>query len=291
MQQASVKALKPAPAEPGVPSARNPLEPSAFAGGHLIPQRNRKASVILKPITRVVALIVTFAIAPACRDTPEQAPSASELSETNAAPPPPIVVRDGNPNLIFTYRNSELDQAFKTATNIAEIPKTARKSVIVTDLSQSPESRQSGRYIFVADLTKPREDGTYPVAQASRYGFERGGAPAEGDEPAAPGQARGDRKVIVYSASWCGVCRQAKRALERWHVPFEEKDVEASRKAASELAAKAQARGVRPSGVPVIDVAGELLLGFDERALHDALERQNLIPRTTPTTPNSTSSP
>jgi glutaredoxin-like YruB-family protein len=77
--------------------------------------------------------------------------------------------------------------------------------------------------------------------------------------------------VIVYSTSWCGYCRKAKAWLTKRGVDFVEKDVEKDPAAAEELAQKAAASGVRPQGVPVIDVRGTLVLGFDQRALEAAL--------------------
>lgn len=200
--------------------------------------------------------------------TPAKAPKAPT---PEAAPPPDIVVRSDRTDLVFSYPGED-GRSFETATRIEDIPAPARQTVVVTDLALSPEVRQAGRYIYLADLRRAREDGTFPVAVASRYGFEAGtSTQAGGDQPA------NSAKVIMYSASWCGVCKKAKRLLQQWNVPFEEKDVEASRSAQRELAAKAAANGFQPGGVPVIDVQGIILQGLDERSLRAALTEKGLL--------------
>lgn len=77
--------------------------------------------------------------------------------------------------------------------------------------------------------------------------------------------------VIVYTTSWCGYCRKAKQFLTARKVPFIEKDVEKDQAASQELARKAAAARVRPSGVPVLDIKGKLILGFDQPAIEAAL--------------------
>jgi glutaredoxin len=171
--------------------------------------------------------------------------------------------------MIFSYSTD--GRKFETATSIDQIPEEARRAVVVTDLSLSPEARQSGRYVYVADLRAPREDGTYPVAISSRYGFE---AKITGTSTAS-GEASGG--VVMYSASWCGVCKKAKRLLDQWGVRFVEKDVEASRAAQEELARKAASAGIQPSGVPVIDVGGVLLQGLDETTLKNVLVQKGFL--------------
>ena len=39
---------------------------------------------------------------------------------------------------------------------------------------------------------------------------------------------------------------------------------------------KAKARGLRPQGIPVIDVAGELMMGFDPDALTQLLRKKGV---------------
>ena len=197
--------------------------------------------------------------------------SPGELVDAPAPAPTPIEVRVGQPELLFSYRSPA--GGFRTATTAAAIPEAARSSVVVVDLSLSPEERGSTRYVHVADLRAPDAEGRFPVAVASRHAFARGHG-AEGE--AAPG-ASTSAPVVVYSASWCGVCKKAKRLLRELRVPFEDKDIEASRSALEELGAKARRAGLRPSGVPVIDVKGRLMQGLDVPRLKAMLREAELL--------------
>lgn len=210
----------------------------------------------------------------ACTRDDDASGPASSLSKAEGSEgelPPPITVMASREDLVFSYPRVD-GTGFATATSIEAIPEAARRTVAVTDLSLTPEQRQSGRYVYIADLRAPREDGSYPVALASRYGFE---AKLTGTSSAT--QPTGAREVIVYSASWCGVCRRAKNLLRSLGVPFTEKDVEASRSAAIELRRKAEAAGFQPGGVPVIDVGGTLLQGLDEPTLRALLRQKGWI--------------
>lgn len=198
-------------------------------------------------------------------------PDSSTEADQPTSPPEPLTLRAGQEGVLFTYRDPDTGR-FETAETIEAIPEAARGSVVVTDLGLSPEARGSGRYVHVADVRAPGPDGRYPVAVASRYGFERAGTLDTTGEPAAP-----TSPVILYSASWCGVCRKAKRVLGEWGVPFEEKDIEASRSALEELEAKAARAGMSPGGVPVIDVQGTLLQGLDIPRLQSLLRQQGLL--------------
>jgi mycoredoxin len=42
-------------------------------------------------------------------------------------------------------------------------------------------------------------------------------------------------EVIVYCAPWCGDCREAKRFLVRYNIPYTEIDIERSPEAAQEV--------------------------------------------------------
>ena len=74
----------------------------------------------------------------------------------------------------------------------------------------------------------------------------------------------------MYGTSWCGACRAARQYFSERKIPFEDKDIEADPTAARELAEKAAKMGLPTDRVPVLDVRGRLLLGFD-RARVEAL--------------------
>lgn len=90
------------------------------------------------------------------------------------------------------------------------------------------------------------------------------------NDPSA-GSRSGSDEVVVYSTTWCGYCKKAKKWLTSHGVSFVEKDIEQDKDAAAELAQKARASGVQPGGVPVIDFRGKLILGFDQKALEAEL--------------------
>jgi glutaredoxin len=73
--------------------------------------------------------------------------------------------------------------------------------------------------------------------------------------------------VIIYGTSWCGACKQAKEFLAGRRIPYIEKDVERDPRAAAELAAKAAQAGISADRVPIIDVRGRILVGFDAARL------------------------
>jgi len=86
-----------------------------------------------------------------------------------------------------------------------------------------------------------------------------------------PAPSAASPHVVLYGTSWCGVCMRARGWLQKHHIRFEDKDVEKDFAARDELAEKAQTAGMSIRGVPVIDVNGTLMLGFDERQLRELL--------------------
>ena len=83
-----------------------------------------------------------------------------------------------------------------------------------------------------------------------------------------------DTKVIVYSTSWCAFCHTEMDWLKRLGVEFVAKDIEAEPAARDELLEK---KGGNFQGVPVTDIAGDMILGFDRPRLEDALRRNGLL--------------
>ena len=63
--------------------------------------------------------------------------------------------------------------------------------------------------------------------------------------------------VIVYGAPWCHWCMKAKAFLEERNIEFEWKDVQDP--GAAEEAHKKSGQ----AGIPVIDIDGTIIIGFD----------------------------
>ncbi len=76
------------------------------------------------------------------------------------------------------------------------------------------------------------------------------------------------KKITIYSTSWCGFCKMTAKYLHDKGIEFEEKDIEADEAAHKELMEKIN-NDFR--GVPVTDIDGTLVLGFDRPALDAAL--------------------
>ncbi|HQA95955.1 MAG TPA: glutaredoxin domain-containing protein [Candidatus Colwellbacteria bacterium] len=73
-------------------------------------------------------------------------------------------------------------------------------------------------------------------------------------------------KVKIYSTPVCVYCRMAKEFFKKNNVEFEEVNVAVDRQAAEEMVAKSH-----QMGVPVIDIDGEIFLGFNRRDLEEKL--------------------
>ena len=76
-------------------------------------------------------------------------------------------------------------------------------------------------------------------------------------------------KTIVYSTNWCTYCKQAKTYLKNKGVEFVEKNIEEDDSAREELLEKT---GGVFLGVPIIEINGELLQGFDSNQIDLALK-------------------
>ncbi|MBI2939725.1 MAG: glutaredoxin family protein [Chloroflexi bacterium] len=75
------------------------------------------------------------------------------------------------------------------------------------------------------------------------------------------------RNIVIYSTPTCGYCRQAKAFLAERGIPYREIDVSTDRAGAYDMVRK-----TGQYGVPVIEVDGSVIVGFDRRRLLAALE-------------------
>lgn len=82
-----------------------------------------------------------------------------------------------------------------------------------------------------------------------------------------------EQKVIIYSTSWCGFCRSEKQYLDSKNIPYIEKNVEKDEAAQKELLEKINGNF---QGVPVTDIDGDIILGFDRLRIDEALKKHSL---------------
>ncbi|MGP6458673.1 glutaredoxin family protein [Pseudomonas parakoreensis] len=79
-------------------------------------------------------------------------------------------------------------------------------------------------------------------------------------------QTRAQARVVLYATDWCGYCKQTKRFLDSKGIAFREFDIEKDAEARKAY----EALGGR--GIPLIDVNGTLIRGFDPDEILAALK-------------------
>ena len=72
--------------------------------------------------------------------------------------------------------------------------------------------------------------------------------------------------VKVYSTPTCPWCIKVKQYLKEKNIEFEDIDVSINQEAAQEMITKSG-----QSGVPVVDIDGKIVVGFDKGAIDEAL--------------------
>jgi glutaredoxin-like YruB-family protein len=75
------------------------------------------------------------------------------------------------------------------------------------------------------------------------------------------------KNVKVYSLSTCSHCIKTKAFLNENDIPFENIDMNENPQAGEEMLEKSG-----QAGVPVIDIDGKIIVGFDKEAILEALE-------------------
>lgn len=75
------------------------------------------------------------------------------------------------------------------------------------------------------------------------------------------------KKVTIYTTPSCVYCKMTKDFFAKKNVSYEERNVATDEKARQEMLDKSH-----QMGVPVIDVDGEIIVGFNRQELERALE-------------------
>jgi len=249
----------------------------------LIGRRERKVAMIVRLLLLWGCLVLALS---ACKR-----PVGDELSEP-AEPTsktlPELKISDDTPDLMLTWVDAKGDAHL--VNKAADVPAEGRDRVRVVVTTREDGTRE---LFYVANLTVKGGDGTYPVSTMTRREWDNliserrqalaaaaasAAAPDNPPEPPAGAMDPGANvkpagfTVIVYGASWCGACHQAVAYLKRRKVPVVEKDIEQDPAAENEMRTKLARAGVRSGGsIPVIDVKGKILVGFEPHALEAAM--------------------
>jgi glutaredoxin len=110
-----------------------------------------------------------------------------------------------------------------------------------------------------------------PATSGARSGSAPQLAPRSTPEPTQAGQTQAPRPVkakpvVMFSAPWCGYCREARRYFQANQVAFRERDVD------KDPAARREFERLGGAGLPLILVGDQRLSGFSEdsfRRLYD----------------------
>ncbi len=223
--------------------------------------------------------------------------SANDVSSAHEASPqtaaaqgetvtPPFAVSGNASGLMLWWYDRD---GVHVANSRDEIPSERRAEVRVDSPNVAPEARLDPDFVYVADLRASGATG-YSVRKLSRDAFDQAvestttagtgnagslvpeSAEADPEISPQPGATPNSSQVVVYSASWCGACRQAKAYLRSRGINFVERDIERDPGAREEMQGKLNAQGMRAGGVPVLDIRGRILLGFSAQAVDAALQ-------------------
>lgn len=73
-------------------------------------------------------------------------------------------------------------------------------------------------------------------------------------------------KIKVYSTPTCPYCKMAKRFFEDNQIEFEDIDISADERSAQEMIDKSG-----QMGVPVLDIDGKIIVGFNKEEIKKSL--------------------
>ncbi|RCK81156.1 MAG: Glutaredoxin [Candidatus Ozemobacter sibiricus] len=89
-------------------------------------------------------------------------------------------------------------------------------------------------------------------------------------------------QITVYGAAWCKACQAAKAYFEKKGSLFTYKDVEKDAGAKDEMKKKLEAAGQSGNAIPVIDICGTIVIGFDQAKIEKILKEKGASGASTP---------
>lgn len=75
--------------------------------------------------------------------------------------------------------------------------------------------------------------------------------------------------VTIYTTPTCPWCKKAKEFLKKKKVAFKDLDVSSNEEARDVMIKKS-----KQMGVPVLDINGKIIVGFDQEEIEKALKRK-----------------
>ena len=232
----------------------------------------------LRRLGALVAVVLAVSLGSGCK----RGAAGGDGADAGAAIGADLVVRDDSQGLLLTWIDEHGD--FHVVESVTDVPLTGRDTVRVVD-----PTRETGEDFVVTDLRAAGPAGTYPVRTMKRSDFEalavarrQENGPTLGSaspEKVAANAAAADAgavasahpAAIIYGASWCGACHQAAAYLKQKKVPYVEKDIEADNGAAAEMQGKLAKIGQRGGSIPVLDIRGRVMVGFNPHQVDEAL--------------------
>ena len=248
--------------------------------------RSRTRTVLAALVGLALALPLTISGASLLLGCPHKAdPVTGDVTGS-------IVVKQDTEGLLLTWIDEKGD--FHVEQKPSDVPMIGRDAVRVVDPTRE-EGTHSNK-VFVADMRVAQADGAFPVHVMTRAEFDQlavarrqkqgvatlPSAAASGDLPIVPlqqsnplanatPQGNSRPQVVIYGASWCGACHDAAAYLRQRGVSYVEKDVESDADAAREMKSKLSKNGLRGGSIPVLDVRGRVMVGFNAQQVDEAL--------------------
>lgn len=245
---------------------------------------------LARPLTLALAIALALGGAGACREKEDDGTTPRATDEKL----PALTLRDDTPNLMLTW----LDDKGETHVELhpPDVPAAGRDLVraVVTDREEGTRD-----LFYVVDLTKKRDDGSYLAQTMPRRSWEaliakrreeyiaRTSPPPQPALPGASGAPSPNAPApqgpvappgtgltaIIYGADWCKPCHEAEDYLKSKGVAVIHKDVEESAAAQAEMREKLAKTGQHGGSIPVIDVRGQIIVGFSRGSLDRAIAR------------------
>lgn len=239
--------------------------------------------------TRFVLLLAIALGSSACKK-----PTSDKTGDSSTTPKaselPPLEVKADSPNLLLTWIDDKGD--FHVVQKPADVPTEGRATVriVVTTREEG-----TGALVYVANLDETTATGAYRLKTMPRAEWEELGAskrkarlealapsamPSSGSPPVdakGPGNTPAAKApasgivVIIYGAEWCKPCHDAERYLKQRGATVIKKNIDDNEVAAEEMQKKLARAGRSGASIPVIDIMGQIQVGFSPAALEEAL--------------------